>query len=124
VALQSYRVQLSAQVEVALDAESSELEKLKNKSTSKPDEFANRPRVIVYVAVNDLLESFSNHPYRHANKAKDPDDPAFLYADTYGWRFIIKIDPGAKIVEVYYLSRLTDPATPAEETLKELRGST
>jgi hypothetical protein len=115
-----FSIQWSPNAKATFDAEKSHLKNLEEAFKSRPDEFAKMPRVIAWVAVCDLIDALIASPYSNSRPIISTAGH-FHFADTFGWRFILKIDSGVPAVEVLHLARLLKAAIPVEETLIQMQ---
>ena len=114
MALKTSRLPLSLHAAATLEKE---LQALQETLRDKPlHEYASSPGVIALLALNDVRENPSSYSYTYGEAASE-----YRFADTYGWRLILKIGNNSAPVQVLHLYRITDPKISVSHTLRQMR---
>jgi hypothetical protein len=112
-----FTVQPSDQVKQALADERAELARSLPRD---PQAFANDPRVMAFMALNNSIENELAYWPRFFSSDAGDKDTTLRYSNVYWWRLIIRYPVEGNIIQVLYLVRLTEPKPSVAHTIKEM----
>ncbi len=99
---------------------SKDLTALKAALKDKPaHEYARHPGVIALLALRDFIDNrLCKSPFSYSYAEKD-GVAGYRFADTYGWRIVLKIDDHSKLAKILHLSRVRASSTSVDHALRE-----